>query len=118
MLKEQVNYEDHVPGCVRQQQQNASGPGGPWPRPLDTESDGQEVNRCVQEPIFVSMKTETWLCISVPLAIYATDLAVRKWRRRKAVTISQVVQHGKVMQIAIQRSFSRCQPGQVQAAGL
>lgn len=88
MLKEQTNWRDHSPG----------------------NHDDDEI----PPPIFTPMKTNTWLWVSIPLAVYLADWSWRKISRRQPVNVTSVVFHQpNVIELVIDRWMSHSQPGQV-----
>lgn len=89
-MKEQINYKDHVPGCGR----NGTDP-------------------CGQPPLFIPMETQTWIWVSIPLAIYLIDVTIRRVIRKSNVSVSRMIVHGNVLELVIHYPIKNPQPGQV-----
>lgn len=88
MLKEQLNWRDH------------------WPE--NTENKEQP------PPVFIPMKANTWLWVTVPFGLYFLDWIWRKVSRRHPVKVARIVMHEKnLIELVINRWMSFSQPGQV-----
>ena len=89
MLKEQTNWRDHRPG-------NLEDDNGP-------------------PPIFIPMKSGTWLWVTIPFAFYLVDWSWRKFSRRQSLRVTRTVVHEpNVIELVFDRWISHSQSGQVQ----
>ena len=89
MLKEQTNWRDHRPG-------NLEDDNGP-------------------PPIFIPMKSGTWLWVTIPFAFYLIDWSWRKFSRRQSLRVTRTVVHEpNVIELVFDRWISHSQSGQVQ----
>ena len=105
MMKEQVNIEEHVPGCDPE--------GMLWPNRSSSSNTKNNSTHCLTAPIFVSMITRTWVWVSIPLALYLADLGIRRWKRHQPVDISRVVFHqGDILELHVNKWMTKCFPGQ------
>nr|XP_045614479.1 uncharacterized protein LOC123768153 isoform X2 [Procambarus clarkii] len=68
---------------------------------------------CLKAPVFGSINSQTWIWVTVALAVWAADWAVRLWRRRESVHIISVVRYPcDVVQLTLRQSGFSCTPGQ------
>lgn len=60
------------------------------------------------------MRTNTWLWVTTPIAIYLVDWIARKVNRRQPVNVTGMVVHEpNVIELIIDRWMNHSQPGQV-----
>ncbi|XP_049272714.1 NADPH oxidase 4 isoform X4 [Rhipicephalus sanguineus] len=86
VLKEQVNIEEHVPGCQYMNTSRRDEIPYPEPRP--------DVGVCFVPPIFISQKSETWKWMLAAFALFGLDACCRLYRRRSAAKLEAVQLHG------------------------
>lgn len=86
VLKEQVNIEEHVPGCQYMNTSRRDEVPYPEPRP--------DVGVCFVPPIFISQKSETWKWMLAAFALFGLDACCRLYRRRSAAKLEAVQLHG------------------------